>query len=66
MEEKSKIFILGTYHFENVSGNHLIDIKTEDITTDKKQEEIKIVVQKLAKFKPNKIELVDTLNYLCT
>ena len=48
MEEKSKILILGTYHFENVSGNHLIYIKTEDITTDKKQEEIKIVVQKLS------------------
>ncbi|MGO5067075.1 MULTISPECIES: DUF5694 domain-containing protein [unclassified Clostridium] len=55
MEEKSKILILGTYHFENVSGNHLIDIKTEDVTTDNKQEEIKIVVQNLSKFKPNKI-----------
>ena len=54
MEEKAKILILGTYHFGN-GGNHLINNHAGDITTDKKQEEIKAVVQKLAQFKPNKI-----------
>jgi hypothetical protein len=52
--EKAKILILGTYHFGN-GGEHLINMEAGDITTDKKQEEVKEVVQKLAQFKPNKI-----------
>lgn len=54
MEERVKVFILGTYHFGNC-GEHLVDIKGEDITTNKKQEEIKEVIQGLAQFRPNKI-----------
>lgn len=54
MGEKAKILILGTYHFGN-GGNHLINMDAGDITTDKKQKEIKAAVQKLAQFKPNKI-----------
>lgn len=52
--EKAKVLILGTYHFGN-GGEHLINFEAGDITSDKKQEEIKEVVQKLAQFKPNKI-----------
>jgi hypothetical protein len=52
--EKAKVLILGTYHFGN-GGEHLINFEAGDITTAKKQEEIKEVVQKLAQFKPNKI-----------
>ena len=52
--EKAKVLILGTYHFGECGG-HLINHEVGDITTDKKQEEIKELVQKLAQFKPNKI-----------
>jgi hypothetical protein len=52
--EKAKVLILGTYHFGEC-GSHLINHEVGDITTDKKQEEIKELVQKLAQFKPNKI-----------
>ena len=54
MIEKAKILILGTYHFNN-GGKHLIDFELEDITSDKKQKEIKEVIEKLQQFKPNKI-----------
>lgn len=54
MEEKAKILLLGTYHFDK-GGDHLIDLDSGDITTDKKQDEINEVVQKLIEFKPNKI-----------
>lgn len=54
MEEKAKILLVGTYHFDK-GGKHLIDLESGDITTDKKQDEINEVVQKLIEFKPNKI-----------
>lgn len=54
MEEKAKILLLGTYHFDN-GGDHFIDFESGDITTDKKQHEINEVIQKLIEFKPNKI-----------
>lgn len=54
MEGKAKIFILGTYHFDQ-GGKHLIDINSGDITTDKKQKEVNEVLQKLMEFKPTKI-----------
>ncbi|MBU3190883.1 DUF5694 domain-containing protein [Clostridium bowmanii] len=54
MGAKAKILILGTYNFENF-GQHLINLEVGDITVDKKQDEIKEVVQKLSQFKPNKI-----------
>ena len=52
--EKAKVLILGTYHFGECGG-HLINHEVEDVTTDKKQDEIKEVIKKLAQFKPNKI-----------
>lgn len=54
MEEKTKVLLLGTYHFNKGKG-HLIDVDSGGITTDKKQDEINEVVQKLMEFKPNKI-----------
>lgn len=54
MGERSKILILGTYHFDK-GGKHLINLDSEDITTDKKQSEVNEVLIKLADFKPNKI-----------
>ncbi|MDV3427363.1 MAG: DUF5694 domain-containing protein [Bacillota bacterium] len=54
MKEKAKVLILGTYHFGK-GGKHLIDMDAEDITSDKKQQEISEVIQKLIQFKPNKI-----------
>lgn len=52
--EKAKVLILGTYHFGECRG-HLINHEVGDITTDKKQEEIKELAQRLAQFKPTKI-----------
>lgn len=54
MKEKTKILMLGTYHFGK-GGAHLIDMDPGDITLDKKQQEINEVIQKLLYFKPNKI-----------
>lgn len=56
MEEKVRILLLGTYHFDK-GGKHLMDLDAGDITTDKKQDEINEVVQKLLEFKPNKIAI---------
>jgi len=46
MEKKAKILILGTYHFAN-GGEHLIKTEYEEITTEKKQKEIKVVEMRL-------------------
>jgi hypothetical protein len=54
VERKTKILLLGTYHFDK-GGGHLMDFDAGDVTTDKKQGEINEVVQKLMEFKPNKI-----------
>lgn len=54
MNKKTQILILGTYHFDKC-GKHLVDIKSGDMAEDKKQQEINETVQKLLKFKPNKI-----------
>ncbi|MEG2290734.1 MAG: DUF5694 domain-containing protein [Clostridium sp.] len=54
MEEKAKILLLGTYHFDK-GGGHLIDLDSGDITTDKRQDEINELLEKIMKFKPNKI-----------
>jgi len=54
MGEKAKILILGTYHF-GLCGEHLMKIKVEDVTKNKKQLEIMKLVEALARFKPNKI-----------
>lgn len=54
MKERAKILILGTFHFDN-GGEHLINCDAGDITTNKKQDEINEVIQKLIEFNPNKI-----------
>lgn len=54
MGEKAKILVLGTYHF-GLCGEHLMKIKGEDVTQNKKQLEIMKLVEALARFKPNKI-----------
>ena len=54
MGGKANILILGTHHFGNF-GEKVINFETGDITTDKKQDEIREVVQKLSQFNPNKI-----------
>lgn len=54
MKEKAKVLILGTYHFGKCGG-HLVDVEVGNITSDKIQNEINEVVEKLQTFKPTKI-----------
>lgn len=54
MLEKAKVFILGTFHFAEC-GEHMMNLNAGDITSAKRQLEIKEVVQKLIEFGPNKI-----------
>lgn len=51
---KSQILILGTYHFGS-QGEHLINHEKQDILSEKKQQEVTGVIDKLIRFKPNKI-----------
>ena len=51
---KAQVMILGSYHFGN-GGEHLINVEVADVMSDKKQLEIIEVIDKLSKFKPNKI-----------
>lgn len=51
---KVKVMILGVYHFNNNPG-HLLNVETEDVLTEKKQEEINEVIDKLSRFNPTKI-----------
>lgn len=54
MDKKTKILLLGTFHFAS-GGKHLVNVEVEDMTSTKKQEEINEVIQKLLHFRPNKI-----------
>lgn len=53
-QEKTKVLLLATYHFGGNTTDNL-KITGDNILGDKKQEEIKAVVKKLKKFKPEKI-----------
>lgn len=50
----TQVLVLGTYHFGKC-GEHAINVQVADVLTDKKQQEIKAIVDKLAAFNPNKI-----------
>jgi hypothetical protein len=54
MDEKTKVLLLGTFHFAHSEG-HIVDIEVDDIMSAKKQNELNELVQKLLQFKPNKI-----------
>lgn len=55
-EHKPKILLVGTYHFAN-PGLDLVQSKLDDHLTPKRQAEIEIVRQSLARFKPTVIAL---------
>lgn len=53
-QEKTEVLLLGTYHF----GGNTIDklkVTNDGILSDKKQQEIEILLNKIEKFKPEKI-----------
>lgn len=50
---KPKVMLLGTFHFEGSSD--IVQIKSGQLTSDKKQQEIADVVEKITKFKPTKV-----------
>ena len=45
---KPKVMLLGTFHFEGSSD--IVQIKSGQLTSDKKQQEIADVVEKITKF----------------
>lgn len=53
-QEKTEVLLLGTYHF---GGNTIDEIKVtdDDILSEKKQDELNTLLDKLEKFKPEKI-----------
>ena len=55
MKERTKVLMLGTYHFSGGGKHHLINTDVGDILSAKKQREIDELVEKLLLFKPNKI-----------
>lgn len=51
-QEKTEVMLLGTYHFGNTSDKLKV---TDNILTERKQKELKVLIGKLKKFKPEKI-----------
>ena len=54
-ESKPQIAMLGTFHFAGSSD--VIAMQVDDLKSEKRQEEIKQLVEALAKFKPTKVIL---------
>ena len=52
--EKAEVLILGTYHFGE-AGEYAVNVDISDVLSNEKQQEIIEVVDKIIKFKPNKI-----------
>lgn len=59
LAQKQDIMLLGIYHFDN-PGKDAYNVEIDDYFSERRQEEIKEVVAKLAEYKPTKI-LVELL-----
>lgn len=55
-KKKTQVMVLGTWHFNNPNQD-MYNVKSDDVTTERRQKEIKDVAEKLAKFKPTKIAI---------
>ena len=55
-EEKTKILVLGTFHFHN-PGLDVANTTVDDVLAPKRQKEIKEVVELLKRFKPTKVAI---------
>ncbi len=53
-ENKTKVLLLGTFHFDN-PGLDVAKFENVNILTEKRQAEVKVVLQKLLDFRPDKI-----------
>lgn len=53
-EHKTKVLLLGTFHFDN-PGLDVAKFDNANILSEKRQAEVKAVVQKLLEFRPDKI-----------
>jgi hypothetical protein len=60
--DAAQVLVLGVFHFFYPGdGKHVVNTHPGDITTPKKQAEVLEVVEKLMKFKPNKIAVESPL-----
>lgn len=53
---KPKIMILGTFHFDN-PGIDTVETKRDSISSDKRQKEVRELIDKIKAFKPTKIAI---------
>ncbi len=51
-QEKTEVLLLATYHFGNTTDEMKV---TDNILRKKKQKELKVLLDKIEKFKPEKI-----------
>ncbi|MFT3680981.1 MAG: DUF5694 domain-containing protein [Ferruginibacter sp.] len=58
-EERPTVFLVGAFHFEypNLDANKVEKDKQIDILSEQKQQELKALLDHIAKFKPNKIAI---------
>lgn len=54
--KKTKVMVLGTWHFNNPNQD-MYNVKSDDVTTERRQKELEVVAKQLAKFKPTKIAI---------
>lgn len=55
-QQKAKVMVLGTWHFNNPNQD-MYNVKSDDVTTERRQKELEAVAEMLAKFKPTKIAI---------
>jgi hypothetical protein len=60
---KPTIFLLGTKHFSNNDNDNLFQVQTENIFTEKRQQELQEVIGCIQKFQPTKIALEFSKEY---
>lgn len=54
--QKAKVLVLATYHLHN-PGRDVLNVKWDDVLTEKRQKEIRELADAIKKFKPTKIAL---------
>ncbi|HEV2121302.1 MAG TPA: DUF5694 domain-containing protein [Chloroflexota bacterium] len=60
-EPPAQVMVLGTWHFDN-PGLDVVNVKAEDVRTQKRQCELRAIAKSLAQFRPTKIMVESVAN----
>ena len=55
-EDRAKLLVLGVYHMDN-PGQDAVNLQSDDVRFAKRQAELEVLVERLARFQPTKVAI---------